>query len=187
MNIPIAAAILVIGLAGGIRQEKPASQEKPPSHDMSSCPMHEQHQAAQDEHRQGVVERGDHVMGFSHDKATHHFLLYGDGGAIDVQSNNSEDSVTRDAIRSHFIHIVTMFAAGDFSAPMLIHAQNPPGTETMKRLREQIQYKLENTERGARIRITANNAEALQAVHTFLRFQIADHQTKDSTEVIPVP
>ncbi len=31
---------------------------------------------AQDSHHQGVDERGDHVMGFSHEKATHHFLLY---------------------------------------------------------------------------------------------------------------
>src|SRR6266404_33223 len=137
--------------------------------------------------QQGVIERGDHVMGFSHDKATHHFLLYQDGGAIDVQANKLEDAATRDAIRSHFSHIVKMFAEGDFSAPMLIHLQNPPGTETMKQLREQIQYKLENTASGARIRITTKNAEALQAVHTFLRFQIKDHQTGDSAEIIKAP
>lgn len=40
-----------------------------------------------------------------------------------------------------------MFAAGNFSAPMLIHAQNPPGTEEMKRLREAIQYRLQTTEK----------------------------------------
>lgn len=183
MNTLAATAVLAISLAGGIAQEKPATQEKSPSHDMASCPMHEQHEAVQDAHQQGVIERGDHVMGFSHDKSTHHFLLYPDGGAIDVQANKLEDAATRDAIRSHFTHIVTMFAAGDFSAPMLIHSQNPPGTETMKQLREQIQYKLESTAGGARIRITTKNAEALQAVHTFLRFQIKDHQTGDATEI----
>jgi hypothetical protein len=182
------AAILVFSLARGIRQEKPASEEKPLPHDMSSCLVHEQHKtAAQDAHLQGVIERGDHVMGFSHDTATHHFLLYPDGGAIDVQAKKPEDPATQEAIRSHFTHIVKMFAEGDFSAPMLIHSQNPPGTEAMKQLREQIQYKLENTASGARIRITTKNAEALQAVHTFLRFQIKDHQTSDSTEVAPAP
>ncbi len=30
---------------------------------------------AQDAHHQGVDQRGDHVMGFSHEKTTHHFLL----------------------------------------------------------------------------------------------------------------
>jgi hypothetical protein len=184
MNATMATAILVFSLAVGIQQEKPASQEKP-SHDMSFCPLHEQHKAKeQDAHRQGVIERGDHVMGFSHDKATHHFLLYRDGGAIEVQANQPEDAATRDAIRSHFTHIVKMFAEGDFSAPMLIHSQNPPGTEGMKQLRGQIQYKLESTASGARIRITSKNAEAVQAVHTFLRFQIEDHQTGDSTDVI---
>jgi hypothetical protein len=80
-----------------------------------------------------------------------------------------------------------MFAAGNFSAPMLIHAQNPPGTEEMKRLRNAIQYNLETTERGARIRITTKNPDALRAVHEFLRFQISDHQTGDTTEVTKVP
>jgi hypothetical protein len=188
MNATMAAAILVFSLAVGIQQKKLASQEIQSSHDMSSCPMHEQHKAAaQDAHQQGVIERGDHVMGFSHDKATHHFALYPDGGAIDVLVNKPEDAATRDAIRSHFIHIVKMFAEGDFSAPMLIHSQNPPGTEAMKQLRGQIQYRLENTASGARIRITTKNAGALRAVHTFLRFQIRDHQTADSQEVAHAP
>lgn len=188
MNATIAAAILVFSLAVGIQQKKPASQEIQSSHDMSSCPMHEQHKTKeQDAHQQGVIERGDHVMGFAHDKATHHFLLYPDGGAIDAQVDKPEDASTRDAIRAHFTHIVKMFAEGDFSAPMLIHSQNPPGTEAMKLLRDQIQYKLESTASGARIRITTKNAEALQAVHIFLRFQVKDHQTGDSTEITPAP
>ena len=188
MNILLAAAILALSLSGGIQQEKPASQEKAGPHDMSSCPMHEQQQAAaQDDHHKGVAERGDHVMGFSHEKTAHHFRLFADGGAIEAGANDAQDIASRDAIRAHFGHIVTMFAAGDFSAPMLIHTQNPPGTETMKKLREQIQYKLENSERGGRIRITTKNAEALQAVHTFLRFQITDHQTGDSTEITAAP
>jgi hypothetical protein len=186
MNTPLAAAILPLSLSGGIPQEKPASQEAP--HDMSSCPMHEQMKSAQkDQHHQGVVERGDQVMGFSHEKTTHHFRLSTDGGAIEVAANQAEDTESRDAIREHLGHIVTMFAAGNFSAPMLIHAQNPLGTEQMKRLRDAIQYKLENTERGARIRIVTKDSEALNAVHKFLRFQIKDHQTGDSGEIAKVP
>ena len=188
MNTPLAAAILGFSLFGGIQQEKPASQEKPAPHDMSSCPMHEQHQAAaQDDHHKGVVERGDQAMGFSHEKTTHHFRLYADGGAIEADATGTQDAENRDAVRSHFTHIVKMFEAGNFSIPMLIHSQDPPGTETMKRLRTTIQYKLENTERGGRIRITTKNVEALQALHTFLRFQITDHQTGDSPDVTKVP
>lgn len=186
MNASLAAAILALSLSGGIQQEKPASPEAP--HDMSSCPMHAQMKSAQnDEHHQGVAERGDQVMGFSHEKTTHHFRLYADGGAIEVAANKAEDTESRDAIRGHLGHIVTMFAAGNFSAPMLIHAQNPPGTEEMKRLRDAIQYKLETTEAGARIRISTSNAEALEAIHQFLRFQIVDHQTRDSAQVTKLP
>ena len=179
MNILLAVALLSFTLASPFPQDKPASQDKPPSQDKTG---------AQDaHHHQGVVERGDHVMGFSHDKATHHFRLYPDGGGIEVESNDAQDTATRDEIRMHFAHIVKMFAAGDFSAPMLIHAQNPPGSAAMKKLREQIQYKLENTDQGARIRITSKNAEAVQAVHEFLRFQIKDHETGDSVEVSKAP
>jgi hypothetical protein len=165
---PLFSVVLALGLAGGAQQEKPAPEQK----------------ASQtDEHHQGVAERGDHVMGFSHDKTVHHFRLFTDGGAIEAGATDLQDGASRDAIRSHFTHIAKMFAAGDFTAPMLIHVQNPPGTAEMKRLRNTIQYKLENTEHGGRIRITTKNSDAIQAVHAFLRFQIADHQTGDSTEV----
>ncbi len=169
---PFATAVLACALLTGVQQDKPAPQPKPEQSD-------EQHK--------GVVERGDHEMGFSHDKTAHHFRLYADGGAIEADARDAQDTASRDAIRSHIAHIAKLFAAGDFEIPMLIHAQNPPGAETMKRLREAIQYKLENTECGGRIRITTKNAEALQAVHSFLRFQISDHQTGDPPEISKAP
>ena len=49
----------------------------------------------------------------------------------------------------------------------------------------EIRYEYEETERGARVRITTANVEALSAVHEFLRFQIEDHETGDPTEVRP--
>jgi len=164
MNLILSATLLLVGLANAV----PQTQEKP---------------ASQDDHHQGVVERGDHVMGFSHDKATHHFRLYPDGGAIEVEAKTPDDIATRDEIRMHFGHIAKKFSAGDFSAPMLIHGYNPPGSATMKKLHEEIHYSLENTDHGARIRILTKNAEAVAAVHEFLRFQIKDHQTGDALVV----
>lgn len=182
MNVLTIATALLFCFFSGLQQEKPAPKEQ------HSCPMHEQQKTSpQDPHHHGVVQRGDDVMGFSHEKTVHHFRLFADGGAIEDEANDAQDTASRDAIRSHFGHIVTMFAAGDFSAPMLIHAQNPAGTEEMKRLRDAIQYKLEPTERGGRIRITTKDAEALRAVHAFLRFQISDHQTGDSPDITKVP
>jgi len=128
-------------------------------------------------------ERGDHVMGFDHTKTTHHFRLLPDGGAIEVVANSAQDKESRDQIRMHLGHIAKMFAAGDFKAPMLIHDQVPPGVPTMQKLKGEIQYHYEETEQGARIRISTNNSEALRAIHEFLQFQIKEHKTGDSLEI----
>jgi hypothetical protein len=72
-----------------------------------------------------------------------------------------------------------MFAAGNFKVPMLVHSVDVPGTATMTRLKDQLHWELVETPRGARINIVADNIEALDAVHEFLRFQIEDHQTGD--------
>lgn len=131
------------------------------------------------DHHTMVSEHGDRVMGFSHDKTTHHFELNYDGGVIDVRSNDARDTDTRDQIRSHFRHITQKFAAGDFNAPMLVHGVAVPGTATMSRLKALLHWNLEETPRGAKLVVVADNKEALDAVHEFLRFQIEDHQTGD--------
>jgi hypothetical protein len=138
-----------------------------------------------DGHAEGVNERGDRVMGFDHEKTAHHFRLYADGGAVEVAANSAEDAESRDQIRKHLGHIARMFAEGNFKAPMLIHEQTPPGVPVMQRLKAEIKYEYAETERGARVSIKTGNAEALAAVHDFLRFQIKDHQTGDTTEVRP--
>jgi hypothetical protein len=139
--------------------------------------------SSQDMHHQGVNERGDKAMGFSHDKATHHFVLYPDGGVIEVKANDAADTETRDQIRTHFTHIAKMFADGNFAIPMLIHQENPPGTDVMKQMKDRIAYKFEETPQGGRIRITSTDAKAVAGIHKFLVFQIKDHETGDSTEI----
>jgi hypothetical protein len=139
---------------------------------------------AQDaQHQQGVQTRGDQAMGFSHEMTTHHFLLTKNGGVIEAEADNPNDKASRDAIRQHMGHIAKLFSDGDFNAPMFIHGQTPPGVPTMKRLKDQIAYHALPTGRGAEVRITTANPEALEAVHQFLTFQIKDHHTGDSTEV----
>jgi hypothetical protein len=128
-------------------------------------------------------ERGDRVMGFDHDKTTHHFRLSPEGGVIEVEANDAKDAVSRDQIRMHLRHIAGMFAAGNFEAPMLIHSQTPPGVQAMKSLRTEIKYQFEDTVRGGLVRITTSNKEALAAIYEFLRFQIKEHQTGDSGQV----
>src|ERR1039457_6811492 len=168
MNTLLAVAVLFagasLGMSSGIQQANPPA-------------------TSHDEHHQGVNDRGDKAMGFSHEKATHHFSLYTDGGAIEVNANDAKDTDTRDQIRAHFMHIATMFADGNFEIPMLVHAKNPPGADVMTRLKAEIHYNLEPTSQGARLRITSENKEALSGIHKFLAFQIKDHGTGDSTAI----
>jgi len=135
------------------------------------------------EHFKDVDQRGDKAMGFSHEMTSHHFLLFKDGGAIEIEADNPDDSVNKEAIRDHLVKIAEMFSQGDFQLPMLIHATVPPGVDTMKRLKNQISYNAEIAQRGALLRIRTANSEAVQAIHDFLRFQITDHRTKDSLQV----
>jgi hypothetical protein len=140
-------------------------------------------QQASDQHHSGVVQRGDHVMGFSHEKTTHHFRLTKDGGSIEAIANDSADANSRDEIRRHLQHIAMLFREGDFNAPMLIHARTPPGVPTMKKLRDEIHYRVEDLPNGARVRVSSENPKAIAAIHDFLRFQIQDHRTGDSPEI----
>ena len=150
----------------------------------TSSQSHQHHEQQRDKkHHDEVNQRGDHAMGFSHAKTTHHFRLKPDGGFIEVSANDPQDTTSRDQIRQHLKHIAQKFAAGDFSAPMFIHAQTPPGVPVMKRLKAEIEYQFEELERGARIRVSTRNDEAIKAIHEFLRFQIKDHQTGDSDEI----
>ena len=125
-------------------------------------------------------------MGFDHEKTTHHFRLTPSGGLIEVTANSESDTASRDAIRGHLAHIARMFAEGDFEAPMLIHDQIPPGVPTMKTKGKAIAWTYEDVPNGGEILIVTADAEARAAVYEFLRFQIEDHQTGDSTEVADV-
>jgi hypothetical protein len=140
-----------------------------------------------DSHHAGVDSRGDQVMGFAHAKTTHRFRLRRDGGIIEVNAKDPGDTASRDQIRVHLKDITQKFTRGDFTAPMLIHAQTPPGVPEMKTLRAEIRYDFETTERGGLIRVTSSNAKAVEAVHDFLRFQIKDHRTGDSGEIEASP
>ena len=127
--------------------------------------------------------RGAQVMGFDQDKTSHHFYLYPDGGAIDVSVKDASDKTNLEAIRAHLPHIVMMFGEGNFDAPMLVHGTEVPGAAEMKKIKDTITWKYEETARGGRVTIGTANAEALKAVHAFLRFQITDHKTGDSLDI----
>jgi hypothetical protein len=143
--------------------------------DMTSCPMHKDNS----QHQADVEKHGDDAMGFPHDKTTHHFLLSPDGGVIEVMVNDAKDVDDLQAIRMHLKHIAMMFAEGNFSIPMFVHSEVPPGVSEMKDRRADIVYTFEELATGGKVRIVTANRDALNAVHDFLIFQIRDHQTGD--------
>jgi hypothetical protein len=146
--------------------------------DMKSCPMHKE----KSEHQADVEKHGDMAMGFPHDNTTHHFRLLSDGGAIEVTVNDAKDAESLGMIRMHLKHITAMFSDGDFSVPMFVHGEIPPGATEMKDRWVDIAYTFEELPTGGRVRITTANHDALNAVHDFLTFQIADHHTGDTTQ-----
>jgi hypothetical protein len=143
--------------------------------EMSSCPMH---QEMKSDHRADVERHGDEAMGFPHDKTTHHFRLSPDGGVIEVSVNDPNDKENLSAIRMHLKHIMTLFANGNFSIPMLVHSEVPPGVTEMTDRKVDITYTFEELPAGGRVRIVTKNRDALNAVHDFLNFQIQEHQTR---------
>jgi hypothetical protein len=75
------------------------------------------------------------------------------------------------------------FASGDFAIPMFAHDTVPPDVPVMKQMADQITYKFDESPTGGRVVITTTDPNALAAVQQFLRFQIAEHKTGDSTAV----
>ena len=134
---------------------------------------------AKHDHGADLTSRGNSAMGFDEDKTTHHFLQNSSGGTIQVTANDPADTASRDTIQHHLQHIAERFRAGDFDIPMFVHDQLPPGVPVMKRLKAEISYKYVAMDRGGRVEISTKNAEAITAIHEFLRFQIVEHHTGD--------
>jgi hypothetical protein len=177
MKKPIRILIPIFLAAAAFRlwAQAPSSQDQP-------CPMHATHSDSHDHHAM-VENHGDQAMGFSHDKTTHHFLLSDTGGSINVTANDPNDSASIQAIRMHLEHIAAAFAGGDYSTPMFVHDGVPPGVTSMKILKDQIRFRYESIEAGARVAIASDNPLALAAIHDFLQFQITDHRTGDPLKV----
>jgi hypothetical protein len=173
--IALAALLVIVGVAATLHLQ--AQHQTQPQHPHSDCPMMKQHDMSR------MNERGDQGMGFSQEKTTHHFYLTKTGGVIQVEANDSKDTVSRDQIRQHLGHIALMFAGGNFDIPMFVHDQVPPGVTEMRKLKSAISYKYEETERGGRVLISTDDAQAMAAVQSFLRFQITEHKTGDPSEV----
>lgn len=156
-----------------------------------NCPLHAQHmkekaaaqQKQKQEHAHAVDSRGAEAMGFDQQKTRHTFRLQRDGGAIEVRATEAKDAENIASVRTHLAEISRLFPKGDFAKPQYIHGKVPDGVPVMLELLDDIEWKYEEVERGARVRISTRNARAREAIHAFLRFQIDDHRTGDSGKI----
>jgi len=128
----LAAAIVLGTVSLGYSQHKmendPAAMDKAKS--QADCPMTSSAEKSavkskvcysQSDHQAVLMEKGEKEMGFSQTKTTHHFLIMTDGGAIQVEANDSADTVNRDQIRTHLNQIARQFSKGIFTTPFAIH------------------------------------------------------------------
>lgn len=170
------SVLLTVGIGGGA-----AAQDHP---SMPAGMSHEEH-LKQMQHDQELKARGGQAMGFDQDAAVHHFTLTRSGGFIAVDARDAKDTETVGAIRAHLQMIAKQFADGDFSGPFATHAETPPGVAVLQRLRGSIAYTYQDTSAGGRVEVRSDAGDAVGAVHAFLRYQITEHRTGDSTAVTP--
>ena len=121
-----------------------------------------------------LQSRGAQVMGVDQYSSVHRFDDLPDGGRIALERDSTDTAGVR-AIREHLAGIALEFAAGDFEEPGLVHEHEVPGTATMRTRRAVIRYEFKLLPGGGEVRITTENQEALEAVHTFLAFQRHEH------------
>ena len=121
-----------------------------------------------------MQQRGKQAMGVDQYTSTHHFDPLPDGGVIQLV-RDVDDTTGVATIRKHIRDIARAFASGDFSTPEFVHMQTVPGTKVMSERKEAITYTPRDISRGAELRITTKDPEALKAVHEFLAFQRTEH------------
>ena len=121
-----------------------------------------------------MQERGQAAMGVDQYTSSHVFEDLPDGGRI-VLLRDQPDPAGAAAIRTHMDSIATRFAAGDFSVPGFVDGEEVSGTAVMTARRARIRYTVQALSRGAQLRITTNDAQALQAIHQFLAYQRSAH------------
>jgi hypothetical protein len=114
-------------------------------------------------------------MGVDQYTSSHVFQDLPDGGRIELQ-RDVDDPAGAATIRRHMQEIARRFGAGDFRLPRQVHAQEVPGTARMRARRQLITYTYRELPRGAEVRLTSSDPEAIAAIREFLAFQRREHR-----------
>jgi hypothetical protein len=120
-------------------------------------------------------------MGVDQYTSAHRFDDLPDGGRIELQ-RDPDDSAGVRTIREHLQKIAVAFSQGDFSVPGFVHAENVPGTATMRAQRASIRYRYAPLPGGGEVSITTHDPAAVAAVHDFLAYQRHEHHATAGSE-----
>jgi hypothetical protein len=123
-----------------------------------------------------MQQRGAMVMGVDQTASEHFFEDRASGGRILFRMRDTTDVTGAATIRQHLRSIADSFAAGSFRDPASVHGVIVPGTETMGRLRNRIQYLMSEAAGGGELAISSTDSAAVAAIHEFLAFQRLDHR-----------
>jgi hypothetical protein len=106
----------------------------------------------------------------------HQFVATADGGDIILERQIHED-LGINQIRAHLLLLARSFKRGDFSIPGFIHDKPVPGTAVMSDRADKIDYAVEDLPHGGVVHIQTKDPQALEAIHSFIAFEIAEHKT----------
>ncbi len=120
--------------------------------------------------------RHGEVVGEDPMALAHQFASRPDGGDIILESQIHDD-MGISQIRAHLLLIARSFGRGDFALPGFVHQKPVPGTSLMAQLADRITYTVEELPHGGVVHIQTTDRQALQAIHSFIAFQIAEHRT----------
>ena len=119
-------------------------------------------------------------------RVVHHFYLYTDGGLMTLAVSDPSDAETRKAVRACVQRVSQLMVMGDLAKLREQFGENVPGLDRIVEARARkatITVRSSTPDEGSQIILTTADPIALQALHDFLRFQIADLNTGDSPEV----
>ncbi len=121
-------------------------------------------------------QRHGEVVGEDPMALAHQFVSQPDGGDI-VLERQVHDDMGISQIRTHLLLIARSFGRGDFALPGFIHDKPIPGTAVMAERADKISYTVEDLPHGGVVHIQTSDPQALQAIHSFIAFQMAEHRT----------
>ena len=122
-----------------------------------------------------MMQRGNLAMEFDQTKIAHEFSSTNDGGQIKITALDEKDNKTINQIKSHTRDIQNDFAEGNFTKPFFIHAQSVPGTDAMTQNNEQIQYYIQDLNKGSILLLITNNSSLVSSINQFMTYQSTEH------------